>query len=150
MLSNEKEAKSTMIILNLLIEMDNLFSDPSKWIKGNRAKDKNDQWITPISEGACKWCLSGAKERVLWDKLIPSKLITTVDVSLNSALQRQIDFLFPFELQTDRNVISFNDSHRTKFRHIKKVLEAAIKYEREKLAKHGAAFRYKEKKNNAY
>lgn len=138
-----------MIILNLLIEMDNLFSDSSKWIKGNRAKNKNDQWITPISEGACKWCLSGAKERVLWYKLIPSKLITTVDASLNSALQRQIDFLFPFELQTDRNVISFNDSHRTKFRHIKKVLEAAIKYEREKLVRQGVRFQHEGKIQNS-
>lgn len=99
-------------IKDVLVKVDSLFSDESKWAKFEVALDPNGEYVNIRSENAVRFCLVGAVHRV-----------TIRDDGLLCKVFDHLEKYLPHPFTT---ISSFNDDPFTNFEDIKTFLRRTI------------------------
>jgi hypothetical protein len=106
-----------------------LLDDPSKWIQGKYAVDKEGTEVTPDSEHACAWCLVGAIKKCYPDITDGRRVTAAADEEyIIKHLRQIISNKYP-SLPSSQFVFSpiirFNDDGNTTFEDIRSILSEA-------------------------
>lgn len=95
-----------------LIAMRELLSDPSRWTKGQLARNTHGEVCYPTDSEATCFCLYGAAVKIADDEALADELL---------------EYLRPFSVRTkDLGPVAFNDNGRTTHADILKLLDEAI------------------------
>jgi hypothetical protein len=107
--------------------LQNVLSDESNWCKGWYARDAANETTNVTSGNACKWCLQGAIHLVAF-RSVDFGDIRSVKI-IDYLKQKVSDAIREHTKDQNREftgIASFNDSDKTKFEDIKRVLEIAV------------------------
>ena len=95
-----------------------LLSDPTKWIKGSYAHDKDGHLVSPSRPEACSWCLEGALVAVYgYGGMLDRE--STVAAALPEEIMRE------WTVGSKRLVPFFNDHPKTTHAMVLEVLQKA-------------------------
>lgn len=100
-------------IKNILIKARKLIENPKNWTKYTMARDANGCRVPCESKSACKFCMSGAIQRVVHDNNIPLQLWHQASDRLKSHVLYN-------------NIQTFNDKYFTKHSNVLSAFDDAI------------------------
>ena len=102
-----------------LKELDALLASKQNWCKGTNAKDSQGVPVTPFSENAIKWCLSGGIEKISFENDGTGLLSPNIRSALNKVLHT-------YNKSPSISLINYNDKWYRRFSGIKKLIAKAI------------------------
>lgn len=103
-MKNKREIQAIERTLNIL-------DSPEKWIKGYRAKTKNDEATTFNSEDAVTWCVDGAICKALDEQKLTDRKWSNSYIKIVHAMCRAVKLKFNLSHQDEH--IGFNDHENT-------------------------------------
>lgn len=110
-------------LLELMEELNKLFSDASKWTQRDLARDINGKHVDPKSRSAKYWCLEGGVIKILpkyhVDERTYLRLLGILTFNLGGPNNKV------------KNVICFNDAPDTTFEQVKQLIEKSIAWLKE-------------------
>lgn len=101
------------------MKISDVLTDESKWTKGYSARDARGQYVSPLSDAACSFCLRGAIERAGESHSHESEMIRTIEDYV-AQLPTAPHYI---EGSGHCSMVMFNDSETTQWSDIKKMLE---------------------------
>ena len=109
-----------------------LISVEERWCKGDAAQDENGNTISPVASGACKWCPTGAIEKVTHDLLVKDERapdtweVLSVLCAMDPYLISALDVFDESNEPRSLSVEDFNDLEVTSHPQIMELFEVAI------------------------